>query len=110
MKRLIAVLTVIMTIISAVPALAEDVILPHPGYFFGRNYDGYGIWFDEYPEAEYEAYVELLTGSYGMEISSETEFSNGKECFLRWATWKRWYAAFRMRTAPAGLTYISGET
>ena len=82
MKRLTAILAVIMLIISAAPALAEDIILPHPGYFFGKNYEDNIMWFDEYPEAEYEAYVGLLTGSYGMEISSATENAGFRECFL----------------------------
>ncbi|MBQ2930711.1 MAG: hypothetical protein IJD99_10900 [Clostridia bacterium] len=81
MKKLCAFLLMALLMVP-VRAGADDLVLPDPGYYFGREYNGYVIWFEEYPIAEYEAYVGLLTGKYGMEITDAGEYTNGKECCL----------------------------
>ena len=70
MKKLLVMLFVITTIFS-ITALAAGVILPDPGHYFGRSYDGYMIEFDKYPKEEFDAYVKLLTEQYGMQITEE---------------------------------------
>ena len=83
MKKLFTALLAVLTLtLVACTALAEEVALPDPGYYFNLEYDGAVIWFDEYPVAEYNAYVELLTGKYGMEITESAKYSNGQECYL----------------------------
>lgn len=81
MKKLCAFLLMALLMVP-VWAGADDLVLPDPGYYFGREYNGYVIWFEEYPIAEYEAYVDLLTGKYCMEITDAGEYTNGKECCL----------------------------
>ena len=49
----------------------DEIMLPHPGYYFGRTLSENIIEFEEYPQAEYAAYVSLLQGAYGMEIVEE---------------------------------------
>ena len=60
-----------LTMLFGASALAEEVILPDPGYYFGRSYDGDMIAFDEYPKEEFDAYTTLLIEVYGMEIYDE---------------------------------------
>lgn len=74
MKKIFAILFMLTMLFSA-SALAEEVILPDPGYYFGRSYDGYMIEFDEYPKAEFDAYTTLLINKYGLEI---TDAHSGK--------------------------------
>ena len=71
MKKLLLTIILAAVLLFGASALAEEVILPDPGYYFGRSYDDYMIEFDEYPEAEYDAYVKLLTEQYGMQITEE---------------------------------------
>ena len=70
MKKLFVMLLAITTIFS-ITALAAGVVLPDPGHYFGRSYDGYMIEFDKYPKEEFDAYVKLLTEQYGMQITEE---------------------------------------
>ena len=67
---------------DTVSGAIEEVILPDPGYYFGRVYADNIIWFDEYPIDEYEAYVSLLTESYGMKITKEQKQDDYRTCFL----------------------------
>lgn len=71
MRKLLLTIILAAALLFSASALAEEIILPHPGYYFGRSYDGYMIEFDEYPKAEYDAYVKLLTEQYGMQITEE---------------------------------------
>lgn len=81
MKKIFAILFV-LTILFSASALAEEVILPHPGYYFGRSYDGYMIEFDEYPKEEFDAYVKLLTEQYGMQITEEGSMGADEFVFM----------------------------
>ena len=81
MKKLFAILFMLTMLFSA-SALAEEVILPDPGHYFGRSYDGFWIEFDEYPKEEFDAYTTLLIEVYGMEISDEHVGKYGEEYFL----------------------------
>lgn len=71
MKKLLLTVVLAVIMLFSAAALAEEVILPDPGYYFGRSYDGYMIAFDEYPKEEFDAYVKLLTEQYGMQITEE---------------------------------------
>ncbi len=63
-------------------AWADEVVLPHPGYYFGRSFNGFAVYFDEYPKAEYDAYVSLLIEQYGMKIIDEQILPSSEFVFL----------------------------
>ena len=65
-------------------ALAEGVVLPDPAYYFGKEY-GFGnslITFDEYPEAEFDAYTALLMEKYEMVITDTREGDDEKSYMM----------------------------
>ena len=80
MKKLLALL---LLLLLPACALADDIILPDPGYYFGREYNGSYIEFDEYPYAEYNAYVSLLVNQYGMQIMSAYSGKSDEFYFLQ---------------------------
>lgn len=82
MKKLFCALTLALAILISTTALAEGAILPDPGYYFGRSYDGYMIEFDEYPKEEFDAYVKLLTEQYGMQITEEGSMGSDEYVFV----------------------------
>lgn len=69
MKKLLLTIILAAILLFSTAALAEEIILPDPGYYFGRSYDGCMIEFDEYPKAEFDAYTTLLINKYGLEIT-----------------------------------------
>lgn len=81
MKKLCAFLLMALLMVP-VWAGADDLVLPDPGYYFGRSYDGYMIEFDEYPKAEFDAYVKLLTEQYGMQITEEGGMGSDEFVFM----------------------------
>lgn len=80
MRKLMFALMLFAVMLFGTVALAEGIILPDPAFYFGMadeySSDFISIVFDEYPEAEYDAYKTLLMEKYGMEIidSGETDF------------------------------------
>ena len=82
MKKLCAFLLMALLMVP-VWAGADDIILPDPGYYFGREYNGSYIEFDEYPYAEYNAYVSLLVNQYGMQIMSAYSGESDEFYFLQ---------------------------
>ena len=83
MKKLCRMLLCVLMVLWNASALAEDFILPDPGYYFGRVFDGYMIEFEEYPEDEFEAYTTLLMEKYGMEITDSHESDVEKYYFMK---------------------------
>lgn len=83
MKKMCMIVVCVLLLMCSVPAWADEVILPHPGYFFGREFNGFIIYFDEYPKDEYDVYVSLLTEQYGMEITDEQNLSFGEYVYLK---------------------------
>lgn len=85
MKKLFWTMIVALVMLFGATALAEQVVLPDPGYYFGRTYkyDEEYIEFDEYPEAEFDAYTALLTEKYGMEITDSNESGFEKFYFMK---------------------------
>ena len=82
MKKLCAFLLMALLMVP-VWAGADDLVLPDPGYYFGREYNGSYIEFDEYPYAEYNAYVSLLVNQYGMQIMSAYSGESDEFYFLQ---------------------------
>lgn len=82
MKKLCLFIVCALLLMCGASALADEVVLPHPGYYFGRNFNGFAVYFDEYPKAEYDAYVSLLIEQYGMEIMDEQILPSGEFVFL----------------------------
>lgn len=68
MKKALGAMVLMLIVLFGISALAEEIVLPDPGYYFGRSYDGWMIEFDEYPKEEFDAYTSLLIDKYGMEI------------------------------------------
>ena len=82
MKKLILAMLLAIVMLFGAAALAESVALPDPGYYFGRSYDGYIIEFDEYPEAEFDAYTALLMEKYGMVITDTREEDDVEKSYM----------------------------
>ena len=69
MKKLYWLAIIVTVMLFSAVALAEEIVLPDPGYYFVRTFDGSSIAFDEYPLEECNAYATLLINEYGMEIT-----------------------------------------
>lgn len=81
-KTLLSMLLALCVLFSSF-MLAEEIILPDPGYYFGRSYDGYMIEFDAYPKEEFDAYTQLLIEKYGMEVTDEYAGKHDEFYFLK---------------------------
>lgn len=82
MKKLCLFIVCALLLMCGASAWADEVVLPHPGYYFGRNFNGFAIYFDEYPKAEYDAYVSLLMEQYDMKIIDEQILPSSEFVFL----------------------------
>ncbi|MBQ2700842.1 MAG: hypothetical protein IJF65_06760 [Clostridia bacterium] len=72
MKKPFCAMILALLLLFSAAALAEEITLPDPAFYFNRGYTHPGIIvFDDYPQAEYEAYVSLLQEAYGMKIVKE---------------------------------------
>lgn len=82
MKKPLLTILLAVILLFGPAALAEEVILPDPGYYFGRTFDGCSIEFDEYPMEECNAYATLLINEYGMEITDTYSGKNDEFIFM----------------------------
>lgn len=82
MKKLYWAIIIVTVILFSAVALAEEVVLPDPGYYFGRTFDGSSIEFDEYPMEECNTYATLLINEYGMEITDTYSGRNDEFLFM----------------------------
>jgi len=83
MKKLCFAMCLALVMLFVTPAMAEGIMLPDPGYYFGREYKDDVIEFDAYPKAEYDAYTTLLTDDYGLEIINESKGEYGEYCIMQ---------------------------
>ena len=85
MKKFLAMLFVMTTLLSAA-ALADEVLLPDPGAFFG--FDADGDYSDgvrpagDFPREVYDSYIDLLVDGYGLEITDYDDDGKNVFCWL----------------------------